>query len=237
MPDRPPSPPSPQALRQARFRERLKDRGLKPVTLHVRPQYHALLKSLEKRMQRDNTPPSLLIAEIDSTMSTPLAQTTSAASAVAPHAAWTARPLYDALQPYLTRYGMTAELIDGAEPTIHIVVDDDGELDVTMAVSGEQIFVSVPLVTADDVADIPGLNDACLRMNPINPLSNLGIVRQADGRDLYIVFGELSSRSPVVNVLEEIRVLADNALEAAEAIAPFLGAHAPLAAMSLAQEA
>ena len=224
-------PISPQALRQARFRERLKSQGLKPVTLHVRPQYHPLLKSLEKRMQRDNTPPSLLIAEIDSTMSTPLAQPMSASTAIAPPAAWTARPLFEALQPHLNRYGMSAELIDGADPTIHIVVDDDGELDVTLAVSGEQIFVSVPLVTSDDVADIHGLNDACLRMNPINPLSNLGIVRQGDGRDVYIVFGEVSSRSPVVNVLEEIRVLADNALDAAEAIAPFLGAHAPLAAV------
>lgn len=215
-------PPSPEAQRQARFRERLKSRGLKTITLNVLPLYHPLLKALEKRMQRDNTPPSLLIAEIDSTMSTPLAQPMSAASAVAPTAAWTARPLFEALQPYLIRYGMAAELIDGADPTIHIVVDDDGDMDVTMAVSGDQIFVSVPLVTVGDVADVPGLNDACLRMNPINPLSNLGIVRQADGEDVYIVFGELSSRSPVLNVLEEIRVLADNALDAAEAIAPFL---------------
>ena len=215
-------PPSPEAQRQARFRERLKNRGLKTITLNVLPLYHPLLKALEKRMQRDNTPPSLLIAEIDSTMSTPLAQPMSAALAVAPTAAWTARPLFEALQPYLTRYGMAAELIDGADPTIHIVVDDDGEMDVTMAVSGDQIFVSVPLVTVGDVADVPGLNDACLRMNPINPLSNLGIVRQADGEDVYIVFGELSSRSPVLNVLEEIRVLADNALDAAEAIEPFL---------------
>lgn len=215
-------PPSPEAQRQARFRERLKSRGLKTITLNVLPLYHPLLKALEKRMQRDNTPPSLLIAEIDSTMSTPLAQPISAASAVAPTAAWTARPLFEALQPYLTRYGMAAELIDGADPTIHIVVDDDGDMDVTMAVSGDQIFVSVPLVTVGDVADVPGLNDACLRMNPINPLSNLGIVRQADGEDVYIVFGELSSRSPVLNVLEEIRVLADNALDAAEAIEPFL---------------
>lgn len=215
-------PPSPEAQRQARFRERLKDRGLKTITLNVLPLYHPLLKALEKRMQRDNTPPSLLIAEIDSTMATPLAQPMSAASAVAPTAAWTARPLFEALQPYLTRYGMVAELIDGADPTIHIVVDDDGDMDVTMAVSGDQIFVSVPLVTVGDVADVPGLNDACLRMNPINPLSNLGIVRQADGEDVYIVFGELSSRSPVLNVLEEIRVLADNALDAAEAIEPFL---------------
>ena len=215
-------PPSPEAQRQARFRERLKNRGLKTITLNVLPLYHPLLKALEKRMQRDNTPPSLLIAEIDSTMSTPLAQPMSAASAVAPTAAWTARPLFEALQPYLTRYGMAAELIDGADPTIHIVVDDDGEMDVTMAVSGDQVFVSVPLVTVGDVADVPGLNDACLRMNPINPLSNLGIVRQADGEDVYIVFGELSSRSPLLNVLEEIRVLADNALDAAEAIEPFL---------------
>ncbi len=217
-----PRPPSPEAQRQARFRERLKTRGFKTITLNVLPLYHPLLKALEKRMQRDNTPSSLLIAEIDSTMSTPLAQSMSPASIVAPQAAWTARPLFEALQPYLIRYGMAAELIDGADPTIHIVVDDDGDMDVTMAVSGDQIFVSVPLVTAADVADVPGLNDACLRMNPINPLSNLGIVRQPDGEDIYIVFGELSSRSPVLNVLEEIRVLADNALDAAEAIEPFL---------------
>lgn len=226
-----PRPPSPEAQRQARFRERLKSRGLKTITLNVLPLYHPLLKALEKRMKRDNTPPSLLIAEIDSTMSTPLAQPMSASSAVAPPAAWTARPLFEALQPHLTRYGMVAELIDGTDPTIHIVVDDDGELDVTMAVSGDQIFVSVPLVTASDVDDVHGLNDACLRLNPINPLSNLGIVRQVNGEDVYIVFGELSSRSPVLNVLEEIRVLADNALDAAEAIAPFLGAHAALSVM------
>jgi hypothetical protein len=219
-------------MRQARFRERQKSLGLKTITLSVLPLYHPLLKALEKRMRRENTPPSLLIAEIDSTMSTPLAQPMATVSAVAPPTTWTARSLFEALQPHLNRYGMVAELIDGADPTIHIVVDEDGELDVTMAVSGEQIFVSVPLVTADDVADVHGLNDACLRLNPINPLSNLGIVRQPDGSDLYIVFGELSARSPVLNVLEEIRVLADNALDAAEAIAPFLGLHAPLSVMA-----
>ena len=118
-------PPSPEAQRQARFRERLKNRGLKTITLNVLPLYHPLLKALEKRMQRDNTPPSLLIAEIDSTMSTPLAQPMSAASAVAPTAAWTARPLFEALQPYLTRYGMAAELIDGAVLEVNHV--DEGQ--------------------------------------------------------------------------------------------------------------
>ena len=49
-------------------------------------------------------------------------------------------------------------------------------------------------------------------------LINIGL-QTIDGEDVYIVFGELSAQAPLSNVIEEILVLADNTLEAAEAFA------------------
>jgi uncharacterized protein YjfI (DUF2170 family) len=71
------------------------------------------------------------------------------------------------------------------------------------------------------VHDRAAFNDACLRLNPLNPLSNLGL-QSFDGEDVYVVFGELSTRSPLANIVEEIDVLARNTLQAAEALRPYI---------------
>ncbi|MBN6149555.1 DUF2170 family protein [Xanthomonas sp. AmX2] len=112
------------------------------------------------------------------------------------------------------------ELFEGVEPAINLTLHDYGDMEIQVAASGSQIFVSTVLAPADQVADRHGLNDACMRLNPLNPLSNLGLI-QHEGKDTYIIFGELSASSSIDEVDEEIQVLAANTLDAAESLKPF----------------
>jgi uncharacterized protein len=133
---------------------------------------------------------------------------------------WTTESLFEALHSDTTLdlEGVEFNLVGGVDATISITMREQGDLAMQMAVSGEQIFVSSPLCLASQVKDRNAFNEACLRLNPLNPLSNLGL-QHVGGEDLYIVFGELSSRSPLLAVAEEIHALADNTLQAAEAFA------------------
>jgi len=129
---------------------------------------------------------------------------------------WDTQSLYRELsQSALARERVKLELVGDA---IVATMPEHGDLEIQLAVSGDQVFVSAPLCRASQVKDRDRFNDACLRLNPVNPLSNIGLVDVGD-EDLYIVFGELSSRSSLDNVVEEIRVLADNTIEAAQAFA------------------
>jgi len=136
---------------------------------------------------------------------------------------WTTESLYEALRSdkSVDLNGVELSLIGGVDAIVNITMHDHGDLAMHMAVSGEQIFVSSPLCLATQVRDRAAFNEACLRLNPVNPLSNLGL-QNIGGEDLYIVFGELSSRSPLPAVVEEIHALADNTIQAAEAFADHL---------------
>nr|WP_244860199.1 YjfI family protein [Xanthomonas arboricola] len=112
------------------------------------------------------------------------------------------------------------ELIDGLEPAINLTLAEHGDMQIQVAASGSQVFVSTLLANADQVSDRAAFNDACLRLNPLNPLSNLGLV-QVDGKDSYVVFGELSASSTLDQIDEEIQTLAANTLDAAESLKPF----------------
>ena len=136
---------------------------------------------------------------------------------------WTTHSLFEALHAdkSVDTSGIEFSLVGGVEPTVSIVMTEHGDLAMLLVVSGGEIFVSAPLCLASQVKDRAAFNEACLRLNPLNPLSNLGL-QHINGEDLYIVFGELSSRSALNEVVEEIRVLADNTLQAAEAFADHL---------------
>lgn len=116
--------------------------------------------------------------------------------------------------------GNVAALQD-AERAYQVVLPESGDLEVTLVAGEDQIYCSTPLVTADGVRDRAAFNDACMRLNPINPLSNLGL-STIDGQDVYVVFGELSGDSTQAQIIHEIRMLAVNALEAIEVLQPYL---------------
>ncbi len=117
--------------------------------------------------------------------------------------------------------GVRVELIEGLTPAVRVELQEFGDLDIIIAVSGEQIVVSTILVPASEVSDVAGLDAACMRLNPINPLSNLGITTDSNGVENYVVFGELSTRSGIDAIDEEIQALAANTIDAVEALRPY----------------
>lgn len=112
-------------------------------------------------------------------------------------------------------------VLEDAEGALQVVLAEAGDLEVTLVVSEDQIYASTPLVTGAQVQDRAAFNDACLRLNPINPLSNLGLAT-VDGEDVYVVFGELSADSTEAQIVLEIRTLGVNAIDAIETLKPFL---------------
>lgn len=112
-------------------------------------------------------------------------------------------------------------VLEDAEGALQVVLTEAGDLEITLVVSEDQIYVSTPLVTGAQVQDRAAFNDACLRLNPINPLSNLGLAT-VDGNDVYVVFGELSADSTEAQIVLEIRTLGVNAIDAIETLKPFL---------------
>ena len=195
-------PPTPTARAQSAYRERMREKGLVASQVYIRPRHKSLLGKIEMLLREPALPPFIPL-ERARPMST----------------AWTTTALYQELaNSDLGKSGVTLELIEGAEPAIAATMAEHGDLQIQLAVAGEQIFVSVPLCMGSEVKNRARFNEACLRLNPLNPLSNIGL-QTIDGEDVYIVFGELSAQAPLSNVIEEILVLADNTLEAAEAFA------------------
>jgi hypothetical protein len=112
-------------------------------------------------------------------------------------------------------------VIDDTETTLQVVLADAGDLEVTLVASEHQVYCSTPLVTGDQVRDRAAFNDACMRLNPLNPLSNLGLAT-IDGQDVYVVFGELSADSTGEQIVHEIRTLGTNAIDAIETLQTYL---------------
>ena len=132
---------------------------------------------------------------------------------------WTTEQLHQRLA---ANFGAAnVAVLEDAEGALQVVLADAGDLEITLVVSEDQVYVSTPLVTGAQVRDRAAFNDACLRLNPINPLSNLGLAT-VDGQDVYVVFGELSADSTETQIVLEIRTLGVNAIDAIETLKPFL---------------
>lgn len=191
------------ARAQKAYRERMRERGLVPRQVFIRPGHRELLGKLELYLREPVLPSFLLQLERLQPMST----------------AWTTQTLYQELvSSDLKASGVGLEMVEGAEPAITATMREHGDLQIQLAVSGDQVFVSAPLCLGAQVKDRARFNEACLRLNPLNPLSNIGL-QTIGGDDVYILFGELSARAPLANVIEEILVLADNTLDAARTFA------------------
>ena len=138
--------------------------------------------------------------------------------------AWTTQTLYQSLlnQTLFTSGSASLEIIEGVEPTLHIVMSEYGDLPLFLTVSGEQILVEALLWPKQDVHDLAGFNDAVLRTHKYFPLSTICLDYLPNQGDVYLMFGALSSRSIITNVVSEIAVLASNVIQATEAYAEFL---------------
>jgi len=136
---------------------------------------------------------------------------------------WTTHSLLNALKKseLATSGQISVELIDGSDPSIHIVMTEYGDLPIFITVSGDQIIAESLLWPVSEVEDTTAFNDAVLRTHKYFPLSTISLDYIA-GDDCYYMFGALSSSSILPNVILEIEVLASNVIQATEAYREFL---------------
>ena len=127
--------------------------------------------------------------------------------------AWTVRSLQAALSDGLGD-AMTARVVEGADPILLVTMHEQGDLEIFISVSDQQIAASVLLWPVDEQEDRHAFNEFLLKAQKLVPLSNFGIGTVGE-RDYYELFGELTSSSSLHDILIELRVLAENAIEAA----------------------
>lgn len=170
--------------------------------LWVLPEYAGELLSVEKRMRQ---PHGALSVQQENGMSEPKI--------------WTAAALFEALSAteQFSHGGAKIELLEGADPSLHLVMHEYGDLPLYLAVVGEQIVVEALLWPVAQVRDVVAFNDQVLRTQKLFPLSTVAIETLGDGEQAYIMFGALSASSTLSNVLFEIETLSDNVINATEA--------------------
>ncbi len=196
------------AYYQREFRRRLREKGLVKKEVWIRPEYAKQLAALERRLRDANG----------------LESEEGVTHMIDAMHAWTTSGLYAALKETELFSGEEAdlELIEGVEPSLHMVLHEYGDLPVFLTVAGEQIVVEAILWPVDDVIDRSGFNEAVLRTHKYFPLSTVSLDTSPDGTDYYHMFGALSSTAILPNVVFEIEVLASNVIQATEAYAEFL---------------
>ena len=188
------------------YRERMREQGLVKKDVWIRPEYAEELAAIEKSMrdaERDAGIPSLPTQPAE--------------------AGWTVAAIRHALQQASTvRDGrISLETIEGAEPSLHLVMHEYGDLSVFIAVGGEQILVEAYLWPVEDVTDVAGFNAHVLSTHVLLPLSTIGLQR-IGGVAGDTMFGALDTHSSLANVMFEIETLAENVISATEAYRPFL---------------
>lgn len=195
------------AYYQRLYRQRLREQGLMKKEVWIRPEHAPVLAAMERKLRQ---PGEGLASREEGGMSMPRL--------------WTTGELHAALaQVDLFRDGRASmELLQGAEPSLHVTLHEYGDLPLFLAVFGEQIVVEALLWPQADVRDPAAFNEEVLRTHKLFPLSSIGLETLPDGRSCYQMFGALSAASELVSVVCEIEMLADNVIKATEAYECFL---------------
>jgi uncharacterized protein YjfI (DUF2170 family) len=218
---------------QREYRKRLRDQGLVKKEVWVLPAYARTLSELEKLLRDDKGLDSagsdltayVINKLVSNSVSKPFDQRREGVISMAEHGkVWTTVSLFEELSKtdFVSSEQVMIELIDGADPTIHLIMGDFGDLPVFLSVSGEQIIVEAVLWSIDEVNDRHRFNETVLRTHKYFPLSTISLDSVGSSGDYYYMFGALSSTSSIQNVLFEIEVLASNVIQATEAYSEFL---------------
>lgn len=201
----PSSPVKLATLHVRHFRERMRGQGLVKKDVWIRPEYADELVAIEKSMReaaRDSLP--LLPAQPSGS-------------------GWTIPAIRHALdRTSAARDGLiSVETIEGAEPSLHLVLHEYGDLSVFLAVGGQQILVEAWLWPCHEVTDPAAFNAHVLSTHVLLPLSTIGL-QKIGGIAGYTMFGALDCHSSLANLVFEIETLAENVINATEAYRPYL---------------
>lgn len=193
---------------QRLYRQRLREQGLVKKEVWILPEHARMLLNVEKQLRQP------------AGMTQSLSQESNMTAAVS---MWTSNKLFDALSAVelFKNGGASVELVQGTDPSLHIIMHEFGDLPVFISVVGEQIIVESILWPTEAVKDVSTFNEEILRTHKFFPLSTIGIEKLAEN-DFYIMFGALSSESSLSNVMFEIEMLSDNVIKATEAFENYL---------------
>lgn len=128
--------------------------------------------------------------------------------------AWTTSSLLTALSTPDYAEEFAVERLNGSEPVLAVRMIEQGDLPILLSVGEEQIVAATLLWPVDEQPDVAAFNSFLLKAQKLVPLSNFAIT-EVDGRDYYELMGELSTESRLSTIVQELRVLADNAIAAA----------------------
>lgn len=192
---------------QREFRKRLREQGLVKKEVWIHPDHAKQLRAFEKQLRAQSGPFGI---DGVKTMNDKIK-------------IWNTIDLHQALQDeeLFTSGSATLELIEGVEPSIHIVMREFGDLPIFITVVGEQIVAESVLWSVGEVKDVAAFNDTVLRTHKYFPLSTVSL-DNVSGADYYHMFGALSASSILENIMFEIEVLAANVIHATEAYSEFL---------------
>lgn len=189
---------------QREYRRRLREQGLIKKEIWIRPEHTDKARALEKELRSGGH-------------GLPLRP----GSASRPQ--WRTEELCTDLYktPLVHSRRASVELIDGMDPTIHVVMHEYGDLPVFVTVAGDQIIVEAVLWPTSEVRDPVEFNETVLRTHKYFPLSTISLGQRAHD-DYYLMFGSLSASSDLSDIVHEIEVLASNVIHATEAYADML---------------
>lgn len=188
---------------QRAYRDRMRELGLVKKEVWIRPEYADELAAVEKKM-REAEAAGLSLAAV--------------APAASPREAWTVQSLYQALLACapVQNGSVQVEYMEGADPILHLVIKEFGDLPIFIAVGHEQILVESVMWSLDEVADESAFNKHVLGTHRILPLSNIGI-DMINGVACYVMYGALDVRSSFTSLLFEVETLAMNVINAVDA--------------------
>ncbi len=128
---------------------------------------------------------------------------------------WTITTLKTALEGAFEEDEATLLTLEGGD-ALQVRFPDHGELEVTVTVAGEQLLASTLLWPRASQAAPANFEEHALRIHKFLPLSTFGITT-VDGEDWYELFGALSANATLEDVVMELQLLAQNAVDVAEA--------------------
>lgn len=148
---------------QRLYRQRLREQGLVKKEVWILPEHARLLAVYERKLRQPE--PGLISREGEEGMSM--------------QQVWSAPALYEALSAteLFQSDHASIELIDGADPSLHITMHEYGDLPLFIAVFGEQIIVEALLWPSTEVSDVAAFNEEVLRTHKLFPLSSIGLKR------------------------------------------------------------
>jgi uncharacterized protein YjfI (DUF2170 family) len=189
-----------------RMRSGLAEAGYVKHEAWVLPENRGALKHVERQLRQPVRPGSFKLEEYMSNADQ-----------------WTLDRLYSALQSLdeVVSEEVALTLVQGAEQSIKLEMNEYGGLPIYIAVVGEQVIVDTVLVDLASINEPARFNEAVLRSRELFPLSSIGIESMPNGEVVYNMFGALSAHSSLTNVVTELFTLVDNVQRATEAFEGF----------------